>query len=843
MKKCLIIDSYGFIFRAFHVQKNITSPNGEPIGAIFGFTSMLIKLLSDMNPTHVVAVFDSGGKNFRHEIYKEYKSHRPPVPEELIHQFPIARQVVEVMNVKSAESYGYEADDVIATIAAEAARNNEEVIVVTADKDLAQLMSDKIKIYDPVKSKFIEQEDIEEKFGVRSDKIRDVLALIGDKSDNIPGVPSFGPKTASELINKFGSFENLCNSFEEIDSEKKREVFRENIDKAKLSYDLAGLRYDVDIQISFDEMLWNKPSMDSLSEFLNKYGFRSLLQRITKISDKSQKQMELLGANNDVKTTKSDIEISEDIKLAHKIAESCGYISIIFENDICFLASEGRIFKTQNLSEIKDIAEDASIKKIVYSSKEIFKKFVDCSAVEDISILSYILSAGNAQQDIYGLMIRYCNLNISSPEQICLNLKTLMDSLYKEIFKQKMMSLYIDIDLPISKILSEIEKVGVKFDTAKLAELSNEFEGILIDLAAKIFQIAGKEFNIGSPKQLGEILFNDLKLPTGSKTGKTKAFSTGVEVLEELAENGYEIAQYLLKWRQISKLKSTYTDSLQKQVNPSTNRIHTTLLQTSTATGRLSSTEPNLQNIPIRSSEGERIRNTVVAEKGFKLISADYSQIELRILAEIANIKELKEAFANNIDIHTKTASQVFGTSIQNVTQDLRRKAKAINFGIIYGISGFGLAKQLGISRTEAKEYIDKYFAAYPGIKEYMENTKTFATEHGYVENFFKRKCYVPLIKSSNGLERSFAERAAINAPIQGSASDIAKIAMIKLDQALRDGGFRTKMILQIHDELIFESPENEVDKIMPLIKKSMENAVNFSVKLKVDIEVSDHWS
>lgn len=842
MKKCLIIDSYGFIFRAFHVQKGLTSPLGEPVGAIFGFTSMLIKLLSEMNPTHVVAVFDSGGKNFRHSIFSEYKSHRPPVPEELIQQFPIAREVANIMNIKLAESKGYEADDVIATIAVSAEKNNEEVIIVTADKDLAQLMSDKIKIYDPVKSKFIEQEDIIEKFGVRSDKIRDVLALIGDKSDNIPGVPSFGPKTASELINKFGSFKNLCNSIDEIDSDRKREIFRKNIDKAKLSYDLVGLCLDVDVQMNFDEMLWKKPSLDSLSQFLNRYGFKSLFQRISKISDKAvQKQLDLFSLQPSVKS--DSIKFSEDINLGEQIFAKNGYVSIIIDNNISYLSSNGQVFKTENISDIKNIIENQSIKKIVYSSKGIFKQFNKACAMEDISILSYILSSGNAQQDISGLMLRYCNLNINSPEQICLHLKQLHENLLKELFKQKILNLYYDIDLPISKILSEIEKIGVKFDVEKLRELSNEFEGVLANLQEKIFQIAGKEFNIASPKQMADILFNELKLPSGSKTGKTKSFSTGVEVLEDLSESGYEIATYLLKWRQISKLKSTYTDSLQKQVNPNTNRIHTTFLQTSTATGRLSSTDPNLQNIPIRTQEGKRIRNTIVAENGHKLISADYSQIELRILAEIADIKELKDAFKNNIDIHTKTASQVFGIPITDVNHDQRRKAKAINFGIIYGISGFGLAKQLSISRTEAKEYIDKYFTAYPGIKEYMENIKKFAAEHGYVENYFKRKCYVPLIKSSNGLERSFAERAAINAPIQGTASDIVKIATIKLDKAIKDGNFQTKMILQIHDELIFESPENEVDLVLPIIKKSMENVVNFSDRLKVDIEVSDHWS
>lgn len=874
MKKCLIIDSYGFIFRAFHVQPNLTSPRGEPVGAIYGFTSMLIRLLSEQNPAQVVAVFDSGGKNFRHEIFPEYKSHRPEVPEELIKQFPLARKVAEVLNIKTLEQKGFEADDLIATIARQASAQGEEVIVVSSDKDLAQLLDDKIKIYDPTKFKLITQEDITEKFGVKSDRIRDVLALIGDKSDNIPGVPGFGPKTASDLINQFGSFNELCNNFQKIESPRKRQIFEENLDKAKMSYELVGLKDDIIHNLDVSNLKWDRPSGEELKQFLDEYGFKSLLarsQKITKEVQKSQNDAQVsmfptpkVGNiqnavssgrvyNRDPAEGEQILKQVQDYGTANTyecnfealsdLAFKVGYCNIMIQEKEIVASVQGKIARTLDHNLLTEIMTNDAITKIFFNVKESYKYFETINSYEDIALMAYILSSGYKQSDLRNLYIKYTSKEQTSVEEMCMNMNKLCSILRKELFNQKLLDLYLSIDLPISKILSKMEKYGVKFDIEKLNSLSKEFELLIKEQESKIFAIAGKEFNIASPKQLAEVLFEELKLPTGSKTDKTKSFSTGAEVLEELALEGFEIADFLLKWRQFSKLKNTYTDSLPKLVNPNTGRIHTTFSQVSTTTGRLSSIEPNLQNIPIKTKEGEKIRSSLVSPSGWKLISADYSQIELRILAEIANIKELQEAFVINIDVHSKTASQVFGVSLENVTSEMRRKAKAINFGIIYGISGFGLAKQLGISRSEAKDYIEKYFATYPGIKEYMEKTKKFAYENGYVENYIGRKCFLPLIHSGNNAEKSFAERAAINAPIQGSASDIAKIAMIQVDRMLSDRNLNAIMILQIHDELVFECPDSEVDILLPLIKSSMENAANFTTKLKVDIVVADHWS
>ncbi len=837
-RKCLLIDSYGFIFRAFHVQPPLTSPEGKPVGAIYGFASMLIKLLQEHNPTHVAAVFDTGGKNFRHDLFSDYKAHRLEVPADLIAQFPMMRDVAAAFNLKALELNGYEADDVIATLAKKLASEDEEVIIVSADKDLAQLMNGKIKIFDPTKNKFISEVDIEEKFGVGPDRIRDVLALIGDKSDNIPGVPGFGPKTASELINKFGSFDKLIENYSQIESGRKREIFRENIEKAKLSYDLVELKSDLNLGVEASDLLWAKADINKLQSFLSSLGFKSLLGRVSKISNQVQAEFQLGPIQTKANSSAENVDISSNLDDISGSAISCGYISLLNENENILIESHGKLFRISNISQIEKLLQDDSILKILYNVKE-WGAVRELRSYADISIMAYVLSAGLTQSDLSGLVSRYTQEATSDAVALCKNMKKLHDILQAELYREKSLSLYLDIDLPISKILNGIEKAGVKFDVELLNKLSQEFEVILAELQEKIFVIAGMRFNIGSPKQLGEVLFEHLKLPTGSKNVKTQTYSTNAEVLELLQEKGFEIADHLLKWRQISKLKNTYTDSLPKMVNEKTGRIHTTLLQTSTSTGRLSSTEPNLQNIPIRTIEGAKIRSAIIASEGKRLISADYSQVELRILAEIADILELKQAFLNDQDVHSKTAAQIFNIDINTVTSEQRRKAKAINFGIIYGISSFGLAKQLGISRIEAKEYIEKYFIAYPGIEAYMQRTKEFAEKNGFVENYFGRKCFIPQINSSNHAMKNFGERAAVNAPIQGAASDIVKIAMIEVDRMLRENNFQTKMILQIHDELLFEAMDDEVEKVIPLIKKSMENVVKFSVKLRVDISAN----
>ncbi len=847
-KKCILIDSYGFIFRAYHVQPKLTSPEGLPVGAVYGFISMLIKLLQDQNPTHIAAIFDSGGKNFRHELFAEYKSHRPEVPEDLIPQFGIIREVVKSLNLKPLELNGYEADDLIASLAKSISSTGEEVIIVSSDKDLAQLMSDKIKIFDPTKSKFITNEDIFEKFGVYApEKIRDILAITGDKSDNIPGVPGFGPKTAAELVSQFGSFNELLNNYEKISSDKKRETFRQNIEKAKLSYELVRLDSDISLNTPLSELIWERPNLTEISDLLNKYGFKSLVTRASKLAKKEpESQLSFMQYEQNPTFSENNEEIIESSSsdLASLIAESnyeC-YISLLINGDEAFVEANGKIFKFNNIQAISPILEDERILKILFNIK-LYNKKITIKSYADLSIMSYILSSGEQQLELNALISKKLGVATNNFAEITSNLRKLYLKLYQELFDQKLLSLYLDIDYPISMILNQIENIGVKFDVEKLHDLSEEFGKEIGELEKKIWKIADKEFNIASPKQLGEVLFQDLKLPYSAKTTKSDSYSTNAEILEELSSRGFEIANYLLRWRQISKLKNTYADAIPRLVNPKTRRVHTTLLQTSTTTGRLSSHEPNLQNIPIRTPDGERIRSCVIIEKEHKLISADYSQIELRILAEVADIKQLKEAFINNQDIHSKTASEIFGIPLEDVSSEQRRKAKAINFGIIYGISSFGLAKQLGIARNEAKEYIDLYFKTYPGIKEYMNKTIEFARQNGYIVNYFNRKCFLPSINSSNHVLKNFSERAAINAPIQGLASDIVKIAMIEVSKMLEAKNFKTKMILQIHDELLFESPEEEVEIITPLIRRIMENIVHFHSKLKVDVNISSFWS
>ncbi|MDX1924257.1 MAG: DNA polymerase I [Rickettsiaceae bacterium] len=856
MKKCLIIDSYGFIFRAFYVQPSLTNKEGESVGAIYGFSSMLLKLLQEQKPTHVVAVFDTGGPNFRHKIYPEYKSNRPQLPQELISQFPLTRHVAEAFNLMQAEVNGYEADDVIASIARCAQRAGEEVVVVSADKDLAQLMSEGVKIFDPMKGKTLSAEDIYDKFGVEPAKIRDVLALRGDSSDNIPGVPGFGPKTAAELIAQFGSFDELCKNYDQIKSPRKKQIFQENIEKAKLSYELVRLEENIDLNFQMEDALWQKPPKEKLLHFIEKHGFKSLTQRAIKLLNDSgnstvltpekggsdilrQSVLDISGNGSNTPKNASPIPHNlEDILIKN------GWCSIYPHHDSMIIYDGAKIYHhTKTPQDLSSIMQNDAIQKILYDSKELYKHFDIINSYDDISLLAYVLGAGQKKETINSLFIKHTKIEAQNPEEICANMHLLRDALKTTLFEEKTLDLYLSIDLPISRILAKIEKNGVLVDSKKLHELSKEFELELTITQKKIFEIAGREFNIGSPKQLGEVLFEELKLPAIKKTGKSEALSTSAEILEDLASNGYEIASCLLYWRQISKLKNTYSDTLPKMVNPQTGRIHTTFSQTTTATGRLSSHEPNLQNIPVRTQEGEKIRNSFIAPKNHVLICADYSQVELRILAEIANIPELREAFIHGEDIHAKTASQIFGISLRDVTPELRRKAKAINFGIIYGISPFGLSKQLGITRIDAAKYIEKYFSTYPGISEYMRITKEFADKHGYVVNEIGRRCYLPQIHSKNFAEKSFAQRAAINAPIQGYASDIIKISMIEIDKIITERNLSCKMILQIHDELVFECPDSELDQAVSLIKKAMENAVTFNPHLKVNIEISSFWS
>ena len=909
-----LIDGSGYIFRAYYALPPLTrKSDGLPTGAVSGFCSMLFKLLEDsksdknlQKPSHFAVIFDSARKTFRNEIYSDYKANRAEAPDDLAPQFEYIRKSVLAFNLPSVELVNYEADDLIATYVDKILRAGGKVTIVSSDKDLMQLYKKDVRIYDPMKNKFINDEDVQKKFGVGADKVIDVQALAGDSSDNVPGVPGIGVKTAAELINKYGTLEKLLECANEIKQNKRRETLIENQDKAIISKKLVTLKNDAPIERDLNEFKLKEIDKDKLYKFLREMEFNRLLSSAisaygepsfssSKEEVKTEEKQNPINKNkyhlitkleeidNWIKEAEEVGEVAVDtetssldphqadligISLSSKIGKAC-YIPIGHKSDKC-------IDKNLVLGKLKPLLEDSSVKKIGQNIKfdfiVLFNQGIELNSMEDTMLMSYALDAGKnrhnmdtlseihldhkpiAFKDLVGSgkkEINFSDVDIDKAKDYAAEDADITFRLYKKFKKnlktEKMTNIYEVFEKPMIKILAFMEIEGIKIDSKFLKVLSSKFQKKIQKIQSDVFKISKKEFNIASPKQLGEIIYNDLKIANLKKT-KKGSFATSASVLEDLAFKGHKFPQLVLDWRQLSKLKNTYSETLPEHINPKTKRVHTSFLLAATSTGRLASSDPNLQNIPIKSEDGKDIRKAFIAEKDHSLISADYNQIEMRILADLADVKELKKAFKNNEDIHSLTASQIFNVDIKKVNQDQRRKAKAINFGIIYGISQYGLAKQINVSNFEAEEFLNSYFAKFPEIKDYMDKTIKFCRKSGYVNNIFGRRSHFISINDKNYNIRNFQERAAINAPIQGSASEIMRLAMIRLSKRLSEKKFqKTKMLLQIHDELIFETPKDDAKRISKIIIEEMTGVANsdqhsFSIPLTVDMNIGDNW-
>jgi len=910
-----LIDGSGYIFRAFYALPPLTrKSDGMPVGAVSGFCNMLYKFLyetkkTEIKPTHIAVIFDSGRKNFRNEIYPDYKANRSETPEELIPQFDFIRQAVQAFSLPSIEMENYEADDLIATYTKEAVSQGAKVKIISSDKDLMQLVNEKVGMFDSMKDREIGVNEVKEKFGVTPDKVIDVQSLAGDSSDNIPGVPGIGVKTAAELINEFGSLSNLLEKAETIKQTKRRQTILENKDKALLSKKLVSLKLDVPVKSKLNEFEVKKIDKKKLINFLRNMEFSKLLQRI---QDTDQLDFEIEPEKNlNIKKIKIDrkkyktIFSKDDLKDLILQANEKKFIIVDVETNsldiknaelvgISFCISEGEAFyiplghlnKEDSeinkqlstelvLKEIKNLLESKNIRKVGHNIKfdyRILRKYgIELNYIEDTMLLSYILDSGLHRhgmdllseihldhktisfKDVAGTgksQITFDQVHIDKASEYAAEDADITYRLYQLFYeravKDKILDVYETLEKPMIKILADMEEIGIKVDVNILKDLSKQFEKNIKDLEKKIYILSGEEFNIASTKQLGDILYKKLKI-IGTKKTKKGNYATNVNILEDLAFQGHELPKLILDWRQISKLKNTYTDNLVDFINSKTKRIHTSFLLAATNTGRLASSDPNLQNIPIKTSEGKEIRSAFITDKDKILISSDYSQIEMRILADLADVKELKKAFINKEDIHNITASQIFSTSEKSISDEMRRKAKAINFGIIYGISIYGLAKQISVSKEDADIFLKSYFKKFPEIKDYMNETIKFCRLNGYVKTVFGRKCHFPSINDKNHTIKSFQERAAINAPIQGSAADLLRLAMIKIDEKIKSKIIHSKMLLQIHDELVFECEKSEVKNEKKMISEIMSTASipyhKFSIPLIVGINEGINWS
>ncbi|MBT9371512.1 DNA polymerase I [Rhizobium sp. CSW-27] len=984
-----LVDGSGFIFRAFHALPPLTrKSDGLPVGAVSGFCNMLWKLLTNardthvgVTPTHFAVIFDYSSKTFRKDLYPEYKANRSAPPEELVPQFGLIRQATRAFNLPCIETDGFEADDIIATYARAAEAIGADVTIISSDKDLMQLVTPNVHMYDSMKDKQIGIPDVIEKWGVPPEKMIDLQAMVGDSVDNVPGIPGIGPKTAAQLLEEFGDLDTLLARASEIKQVKRRENILANAELARLSRQLVALRTDVPLELGLDALVLEKQDGPKLVAFLKAMEFGTLTRRVaeacdcdagaidpaevpvewgaaargpdldpgaadmpatdavpaasaaagTSVPDKAEgaRAADLASARHeaflgkpidhaayvtirDLDTLKSWIAAaretgfvafdSETTSLDPMQADLVG-ISLAVQDNAASPASssiraaylplghkaggddlfsdgvklvEGQVPMAEALALLKDLLEDPSVLKVAQNLKYdylVMKRHgIRMAGFDDTMLISYVLEAGVGAHGMDALSERWLGHTPIAYKDVAGSGKSAVTFdrveidratayaaedadvtlrlwlvLKPRLVAEGLARVYERLERPLVPVLAHMEERGITIDRQILSRLSGELAQKAASFEDEIYQLAGERFNIGSPKQLGDILFGKMGLPGGSKT-KTGQWSTSAQVLEDLAAQGIELPRKIVDWRQLTKLKSTYTDALPSYVHPQTKRVHTSYSLASTSTGRLSSSEPNLQNIPVRNAEGRKIRTAFIATPGHKLLSADYSQIELRVLAHVADIPQLRQAFADGIDIHAMTASEMFGVPVEGMPSEVRRRAKAINFGIIYGISAFGLANQLGIERSEAGDYIKKYFERFPGIRDYMESTKAFAREHGYVETIFGRRAHYPEIKSSNPSVRAFNERAAINAPIQGSAADIIRRAMVQVEPALAGAGLaeRVRMLLQVHDELIFEVEDEAIEAAMPVIVSTMEHAampaLAMRVPLKVDARAAHNW-
>jgi DNA polymerase I len=919
-----LVDGSGYIFRAYHGLPPMTRPDGTPVNAVFGFANMLTKLVQDTEAEYMAVVFDTSRKTFRSEIYGDYKAHRPPPPDDLIPQFALIREATKAFNLPSIEMEGFEADDIIATYAKQAAEQGHEVTIVSSDKDLMQLVGENVRMMDPMKNRIVGPDEVRERFGVGPEKVIDVQALAGDSSDNVPGVPGIGVKTAAELINIYGDLDSLLARAEEIKQPKRRENLINFADQARVSRELVTLRLDVPLEMKLDDLALHLPDADMLRAFLSEQGFKSTIAKL-QLGTATENAAQPVPASSDsapaapvesVAPVETDYELvqtidrlqawvdearaagvvavdTETTSLDSMRAELVGVSMSIRGGRACYipLAHVGappqgmldlggesatddapeQIPMDQALGLLRPLLADRGVLKIGHNIKydmEVLARYdVTVTPIDDTMILSYVLESGSHGHGLDELSllhfghsnIKFSDVAGSGKKRIGfaeVPLDKALDyaaedadmtarlhlALKPRLATEHMTVVYENIERALIPVLVQVEQAGIKVDSGELKALSDDFEKRGAILGEEIHKLAGHDFNIASPKQLGEVLFDEMGL-SGGKKGKAGAYSTDASVLEGLAAEGHDLPARVLDWRQLAKLRSTYTEALINQINPDTGRVHTSYAQAIAATGRLSSTDPNLQNIPVRTEDGRKIRRAFIADKGNVLLSADYSQIELRLLAHVADIGSLKEAFLNGADIHARTASEVFGIPMEGMDGAVRNRAKAINFGIIYGISPFGLARQLGIPQGEAKQYIESYFQHYPGIRDYMEQTKEFARINGFVTTVFGRKCHVPGIQDKNPARRNFSERAAVNAPLQGAAADIIKLAMIQAPKALEKAGLTARMLLQVHDELVFEVPEAELEKTTELVSKIMSGAAHLSVPLVVDTGSGLNWA